>query len=96
MVIYMYKYALINKQNIVENVISWDGESNWTPPEDMTCLNVENIDCGIGWTFDGSTFSEPKIVVVTPELVVVQQLAPTKEELLAQLQALTQQVQSLN
>jgi hypothetical protein len=96
MVIYMYKYALINNQNIVQNVVSWDGESNWTPPADMTCLNVENIECGIGWTFDGSTFSEPRIVVLTPELIVVQQLAPTKEELIAQLQALTQQVQSLN
>jgi hypothetical protein len=90
----MYKYALINKQNIVENVISWDGESNWTPPENMTCLNVENIECGIGWSYDGSVFTEPVAVVRTPE-PTPEVIPPTREELLAQLNALSAQIQSL-
>lgn len=85
----MQRYALINNQNIVENIVSWDGVSSWTPPENMICLNVEGIQCDIGSTYNGSTFITPKRVVVvpTPE--------PTKEELLAQLQTLTQQIQSL-
>jgi len=87
----MYKYALINKQNIVKNVIVWDGETNWTPPEDMTCLNVENIECGINWIYDGYSFTAPQIVVVTPVLII----PPTREELLAQINALSEQIQAL-
>jgi hypothetical protein len=90
----MYKYALINNQNIVENVVVWDGESNWTPPENMTCVNVENIECGINWIYDGSVFTAPEIIVVTPE-PIPEVIPPTKEELLAQLQTLSEQIQSL-
>lgn len=90
----MYKYALINNQNIVQNVVSWDGESNWTPPEDMTCVNVENIECGIGWSYNDSVFTEPVAVARTLEQVP-ETIAPTIEELLAQLNALSEQIQSL-
>lgn len=90
--IYMNKYALINNQNIVDNVVLWDGGDSWQPPENMTCLNVEGIDCSIGWVYDGSTFTAPEIVVVTPEPAPP---APTKEELLAQLNALSAQIQAL-
>jgi hypothetical protein len=47
----------------------------------------ENVD--LGWLYDGANFTEPKIqeVVSTP--------APTKEELLAQVQVLTAQIQAL-
>ena len=85
----MYKYALINNQNIVDNIVIWDGGDSWQPPQTMTCINVENIECRIGWVYDGSVFTAPEPVVIapTPE--------PTKEELLAQLQTLTQQIQSL-
>ena len=85
----MQSYALINNQNIVENVVVWDGASNWVPPENTTCVNIENLECGIGWTYNGSTFIKPEPVVVAPVS------EPTREELLAQLQALTQQIQSL-
>lgn len=89
--IYMNKYALINNQNIVDNIVLWDGSDSWQPPQTMICINVENIECSIGWTYDGSVFTAPEVVEVTPEPV----LEPTKEELLAQLQTLTQQIQSL-
>ena len=91
MVIYMNKYALINNQNIVDNIILWDGGDSWQPPQTMTCINVEGIECSIGWAYDGSVFTAPEVVEVTPEPV----LELTKEELLAQLQTLTQQIQSL-
>lgn len=85
----MQRYALINNQNIIDNIVSWDGESNWTPPENMTCVNVENIFCDIGWTYNGSVFTAPEVVVVAPVL------EPTREELLAQLNALSAQIQAL-
>jgi hypothetical protein len=94
MVIYMYKYALINNQNIVQNVVSWDGSDSWQPPENMTCVNVENIECGIGWSYDGSVFSEPVAVARIPE-PTPEPTPPTREELLVQLNALSAQIQSL-
>jgi hypothetical protein len=90
----MYKYALINNQNIVQNVVSWDGSDSWQPPENMTCVNVENIECGIGWSYDGSVFTEPVAVARTLEQVP-ETIAPTREELLAQLNALSAQIQTL-
>ena len=88
--IYMNKYALINNQNIVDNIVLWDGGDSWQPPENMTCINVESIDCSIGWVYDGSVFTEPEEVVVTPDVS-----SPTREELLAQLNALSAQIQAL-
>lgn len=50
---------------------------------------VEATVGGIGWKFDGSTFAEPDPVVepTPPE--------PTKEQLMAELAALTAKIQSL-
>ena len=87
--IYMNKYALISNENIVDNIVFWDGSDSWQPPENMTCINVEDIDCSIGWVYDGSAFTAPEVVVVTPTS------EPTREELLAQLNALSAQIQAL-
>jgi len=88
-VIYMNKYALINDKNIVDNIVLWDGGDSWQPPQTMTCINVENIECDLGWHYDGSAFTAPEIIEVapTPE--------PTREELIAQLNALSVQIQAL-
>ena len=100
----MNKYALINNQNIVDNIVIWDGSDSWQPPQTMTCINVENIECGIGWTYDGSVFTAPEVIEVTPEVIEVtpevievtpEPIPPTKEELLVQLNALSAQIQSL-
>jgi len=87
----MYRYALINNQNIVDNIVVWDGSDSWQPPQTMTCINVENIECNIGWIYDGSAFTAPEVVVVTPEPAP----EPTKEELIAQLSSLSAQIQAL-
>jgi hypothetical protein len=85
----MQRYALINNENIVENIVSWDGVSEWTPSENMTCLNVEGIQCDIGSTYNGSIFIAPE------RTVIAQPTEPTREELLAQLNALSAQIQAL-
>lgn len=90
--IYMNRYALINNQNIVDNIVLWDGSDSWQPPENMLCINVENIECSIGWIYDGSELTAPEVIVVTPE---PEPTPPTKEELLAQLTALSAQIQKL-
>jgi hypothetical protein len=90
----MYKYAIINNQNIVDNIIVWDGGDLWQPPENMTCINIENIECSIGWSYDGTSFTAPEVVVVTPE-PTPEPTPPTREELLAQLNALSVQIQAL-
>ena len=94
MVIYMNKYALINNQNIVDNIVLWDGGDSWQPPQTMACINVENIECSIGWSYDGSVFTAPVVVEVTPE-PTSEPTSLTREELLAQLNALSAQIQSL-
>ena len=68
----MLKYAVINTTtNIVENVIVWDGVSDWTPPENHVAVNVEGIIVGPKWTSnnDGS-FTAPESTPTTEELLI--------------------------
>lgn len=76
------RYAII-ENGLVTNVVVADAnlasKNGW-------------IDCpvaGPGWTYSNGVFTAP--VVVEP----VAPAAPTKEELLAQVQALTAQIQAL-
>lgn len=61
----MKRFALVNSQNVVENIVIWDGSTTWTPPKNMQLIDVENVICGIGWTYLSGVFVEP----VTPEEV---------------------------
>jgi hypothetical protein len=45
---------------------------------------------GIGWKYDGTTFTAPD-----PEPEIVQKSEPTKEQLMAELAALTAKIQAL-
>ena len=53
---------------------------------------VEATEGSIGWFYNGQTFTDPNPPVV---VVVEAPVAPTKEQLLAQLQALSAQIQAL-
>jgi hypothetical protein len=52
---------------------------------------VEATVGGIGWLFDGQTFTDPRPAEPDPTPAP----APTKEQLLAQLNALSAQIQAL-
>ncbi|SDX12190.1 hypothetical protein SAMN05518669_103340 [Variovorax sp. YR634] len=53
-------YALI-ENNLVTNVIVWDGDSEaWQPPEGVTARLLEAGDvASIGYSFDGEAFAPP-------------------------------------
>lgn len=77
------RYAII-ENGLVANVVVADAEfaaqNGW-----IACP-----DAGPGWKYDGTNFTEPDpIPEPTPAL------APTKEQLLAELQALTAKIQAL-
>lgn len=76
------RYAIIENERVI-NVVLADAE-----------LAAQNgwVDCpqaGPGWKYVNGQFTEPDPVVATPPP------APTKEQLLAQLQALQAQIQAL-
>lgn len=55
----MRKHAIIDSNNVVENIILWDGTSEWRPPEGKTLVEVEEIFCGPGWIYENGVFTEP-------------------------------------
>jgi len=50
------KYAHIT-DGTVTNVILWDGETDLGLNGEL--VNVDEITCGPGWTYDGTTFTPP-------------------------------------
>jgi hypothetical protein len=78
----MNRYAIIEDGLVVNVVI---GQPELAPNQ----ILVECEDAGPNWTYADGVFTAP--VVVEPTVV-----APTKEELLAQVQALTAQIQALS
>lgn len=70
-------YAVLNDQNIVVNLIIWDGDTeNWQPPEGCTAVPVgEGVYVSMGYTYDGAGgFIAPPAPPVPP---------PTAPEVLA-------------
>jgi hypothetical protein len=77
----------IIKNDVVINTIVATVEEAQSAFPDAIC--IDGSVGGIGWLWDGETLSKPP----APEPAPVS--APTKEELLAQLQALQAQIQAL-
>ena len=75
------KYAIIKNGKVVNTV---EAEPDFAAEQGW----VECPVGGIGWDYDGSTFVDNRIEDSSPP-------DPTKEELMEQLQTLTQQIQSL-
>lgn len=71
------RYAVV-RDGVVENVVVWDGESDWQPPEGTTL--VLSDEAGPGDTHDGKTFTPPEPPTPDP---VVEYEAKVAEELRA-------------
>jgi hypothetical protein len=79
-------YAYI-EGGVVTNVIVWDGEDGWTPPEGVTMVELPNdSSVGIGFAYDGATFTPPAPPVVPPPTAAETLAAnsATRDALLAQ------------
>jgi hypothetical protein len=53
-------WALV-KDGVVKNMIVWDGQTNWSPPDGCTAVNITGIEPSpsIGWTYADGQFTAP-------------------------------------
>lgn len=51
-------YAIVDSNNLVINIVVWDGLASWAPPEGCTAIPIANS-CGIGWSYIDGEFVEP-------------------------------------
>ena len=80
----MDRYAVIDPSGKVINVIAWDGQAKWSPPEGHTVKKSE--ECGIGdiWVDAIQDFARPMSVLKPPE----------NEETIAERKAIYEQAKS--
>jgi hypothetical protein len=57
------RYAVIDGNNVV-NVILWDGDADWSPPEGTQTVELgDTAAVGPGFTYDGNAFIAPPKVI---------------------------------
>lgn len=59
------RYAVINQENIVINVISWCGQTNYNPGEGLTLIQSDTA--GRGYIWDGTSFTNPNETIEEQE-----------------------------
>jgi hypothetical protein len=69
----MGSYALI-KNGIVENIVEWDGTGDIF--SEYTTIEIDALEVGVGWTYDGEVFSAPPV----PELTHDEQVSAAEIE----------------
>ena len=53
-------YAVVDINNIVINIVNWDGVSNWTPPPNTQIINIpNNMSVKLGATYINGVFTNP-------------------------------------
>lgn len=52
--------AAIVKDGVAVNVVEYDPDSGWRPPEGDLVLLGEGVSAGPGWAYDGETFTRPE------------------------------------
>jgi hypothetical protein len=63
----MYRYALLNSSNTIIDFISYDGITEWVPPENHNAINVEHLIINtedsyrpeLGHIWNGTQFNVP-------------------------------------
>lgn len=53
----MQRYALIDENGNVDNIVMWDGSTSWTLPTGYTAVATDKAN--IGWTYTNGNFVEP-------------------------------------
>lgn len=54
-------FAVVDSDGIIINMVVWDGESEWAPPEGTTAIDAGESGCGIGWTYKDGVFTAPPL-----------------------------------
>lgn len=51
------RYWAVIRDNVVENVVVWDGHSEWSPPAGCGLVDITDMENapGPGWTYDPAT-----------------------------------------
>ena len=53
-------YAIIDINNLVVNVVIWDGQSAWQPSDNCVAVQIPlNSEAGIGWSYIDGEFTPP-------------------------------------
>ncbi|EPE9235543.1 hypothetical protein ACSPOM_001576 [Klebsiella pneumoniae] len=55
------KWAVINVDGIVVNIIVWDGAEEWMPPEGMTVIKCGDKPFSIGGSYKNGIFTPPAL-----------------------------------
>lgn len=75
------QYAVVeNSSGIVVDVVVWDGEQEWSPPEG--CDAIQSDMACIGWFYSDGAFAAPPIAPPTPAEVLASNTS-TRDMLLA-------------
>ena len=54
----MARYALLDAEGVVENVIEWDGVSDWSAPDGLTVLEADER-VSVGWALQAGAWVGP-------------------------------------
>lgn len=54
----MKNYAIIDSTGTVINVVLWNGNADWQPPEDCQAVELQGS-AGIGWGYANGAFIAP-------------------------------------
>jgi len=52
------RYALVDEDGLVENVVLWDGAAPWSPPTGLTAVAAPGA-VAIGWGLEDGQWLEP-------------------------------------
>lgn len=65
-------YAVVNGKGLIENVVVWDGITEWSPPEGTTAVDCGDSLCQIGGTYKEGKFSPAPQAEVSKDDLIAQ------------------------
>lgn len=71
-------YAVINADNVVENIVAWDGDTTWSPPDGYTAIQSKTA--GIGWVMNNAGELLPPVIELSHDELI--KLAESEKQIL--------------
>jgi hypothetical protein len=59
-------YILVNDAGMIVNCVTWDGTTNWMPPDNLSAIAYA-LPCGPGWMWDGTKAVAPPDAAPAPK-----------------------------